>query len=277
MTGVPTVSLNSGVQMPQLGFGVFQIPAEETYQAVSTAIQAGYRSIDTATAYRNEESVGLALADAEVPREELFVTTKLWNAHQGYDSTIEAFEASMKKLRLDVLDLYLIHWPTPKFDTYVDSWKAMVELYRAGRIRAIGVSNFQPNHLHRVIDESGVTPAVNQVELHPRFQQAELRELHSRLGIATEAYSPLAQGGELLDDPVITGIADKHGKTPAQIVLRWHVENGIIVIPKSVTPERIRANIDIFDFALEDDDLAAIGGMDKGERIGGDPDTMNVR
>jgi 2,5-diketo-D-gluconate reductase A len=275
MTDVPALTLNNGVSMPVLGFGVFQIPEAETTEAVRTALEAGYRSIDTASAYRNEAAVGRALADCGLPREELFVTTKLANADQGCDSTLRAFDESMSRLALDYLDLYLIHWPTPKRDLYVQTWQALEKLHADGRIRAIGVSNFQPAHLTRLADEGHLVPAVNQIELHPYLQQAELREYDARNGIATEAWSPLAKGGELLRDRRITALAEKHGRTPAQIVLRWHVQLGNVVIPKSVTPKRIRENIDIFDFELSADDMSELATMDSGQRTGPDPDTFN--
>ncbi|MGA5702573.1 aldo/keto reductase [Peterkaempfera bronchialis] len=274
MNVTPTITLNNGVRIPQLGFGVFQVPDGETAAAVSTALDAGYRSIDTAAVYGNEQGVGDALAASGLPRSEVFVTTKLWNSAQGYDSTLAAFDTSLAKLRLDHIDLYLIHWPTPARDRYLDTWRAFEKLLADGRVRAIGVSNFQPAQLRRLLDHSGIVPAVNQIELHPRLQQAELRAFHAEHGIATEAWSPLAQGA-LLDDPVITSIARRHGVTPAQAVLRWHVQLGNIVIPKSVTPERIRANIDVFGFELDADDLAAIGALETGTRIGPDPDAFN--
>jgi 2,5-diketo-D-gluconate reductase A len=269
---IPNVTLNNGVTMPQLGFGVFQVPNEETAAAVSEALRAGYRSVDTAKAYGNEAGVAAALRDAGVPREDLFVTTKLWNADQGYDSTLRAFESSVRELGLDYLDLYLVHWPAPKADRYVESWRALEKLLADGRVRAIGVSNFQPAHLRRVIEETGTVPAVNQVELHPYLQQAELREVHARQGIATEAWSPLAKGGDLLADPVVAEVAQRHGRTPAQVVIRWHVQLGNVVIPKSVTPSRIRENADVFGFSLADEDMAAIGTLDRGLRTGPDPD-----
>jgi 2,5-diketo-D-gluconate reductase A len=267
------IKLNNGVDMPQLGFGVFQIPEAETVAAVTAALEAGYRSIDTAAAYGNEEAVGKAIAG--FPREQLFITTKLWNADQGYDETLRAFDTSLRKLGLDYLDLYLIHWPVPARDRYVDSWKAMIRLADEGRVTAIGVSNFQPAHLERVINETGRVPAVNQVELHPYLQQAELRAVHQRLGIATEAWSPLGQGGDVLKESVVTSIADKHGRTPAQVIIRWHLQLGNIVIPKSVTPERIKENIDVFGFQLDDADMAGIATLDRGLRLGPDPDTFN--
>ncbi|MFD5564565.1 aldo/keto reductase [Kitasatospora griseola] len=272
---VPTVTLNNGVEMPQLGFGVFQVPDEETTAAVATALESGYRSIDTAAIYGNERGVGKALAASGLPREELFVTTKLWNADQGYDATLRAFDASLDKLGLETVDLYLIHWPTPARDLYLDSWRAVERLAADGRIRAAGVSNFQPAHLTRLIENGGLVPAVNQVELHPGLQQSELRAFHAAHGIATEAWSPLAQGA-VLNDPAITAIAERTGKSAAQVVLRWHLQLGNLVIPKSVTPARIRQNLDVFDFTLTDDEMAAIAATDRGLRTGPDPDEFNA-
>ncbi|MFJ2813676.1 aldo/keto reductase [Streptomyces sp. NPDC091279] len=271
---VPTVTLNNGVQIPQLGFGVFQVPDAETTAAVTHALEAGYRSIDTAAIYGNEAGVGAALAGSGIAREDLFITTKLWNADQGHDATLRAFDASLAKLGLDHVDLYLIHWPTPAQDRYRDSWRALEKLAADGRIRAAGVSNFQPAHLSRLTEDSALVPAVNQIELHPGLQQRELRALHAESGIVTEAWSPLAQGA-VLGDPVLTGIAERHGKSPAQVVLRWHLQLGNVVIPKSVTPVRIRENIDVFDFTLTDEELTAIAGLDRGLRTGPDPDTFN--
>ncbi|MDX3234422.1 aldo/keto reductase [Streptomyces sp. ME03-5709C] len=273
-TPTPAITLNNGVTMPQLGFGVFQVPDADTKAAVTSALEAGYRSIDTAAIYGNEAGVGQALAASGIARDELFVTTKLWNGDQGYDSTLAAFDASLVKLGLDHVDLYLIHWPAPGRDTYRETWRAFERIQAEGRARAIGVSNFQPAHLQRLIDDSDVVPAVNQVELHPRLQQAGLRAFHARHGIATEAWSPLAQGA-VLKDPVVTGIAGRLGRTPAQVILRWHLQLGNVVIPKSVTPERIRQNIDVFDFALTEDDITAITALDDGTRIGPDPDAFN--
>ncbi|MFJ8330139.1 aldo/keto reductase [Streptomyces sp. NPDC094437] len=271
---VPTVTLNNGVQIPQLGFGVFQVPDAETTAAVTHALEAGYRSIDTAAIYGNEAGVGAALAGSGIAREDLFITTKLWNADQGYDATLRAFDTSLAKLGLDHVDLYLIHWPTPAQNRYRDSWRALEKLAADGRIRAAGVSNFQPAHLSRLTEDSALVPAVNQIELHPGLQQRELRALHAESGIVTEAWSPLAQGA-VLGDPVLTGIAERHGKSPAQVVLRWHLQLGNVVIPKSVTPVRIRENIDVFDFTLTDEELTAIAGLDRGLRTGPDPDTFN--
>ncbi|WP_033219962.1 aldo/keto reductase [Kitasatospora phosalacinea] len=273
-TTVPNVTLNNGVEMPQLGFGVFQIPDEETTAAVAAALEAGYRGVDTAAVYGNERGVGKALAESGLPREELFVTTKLWNADQGHDATLRAFDASLDRLGLEYVDLYLIHWPTPARDLYAESWKAIERLAAEGRIRAAGVSNFQPAHLTRLIEAGGLVPAVNQVELHPGLQQAELRAFHAAHGIATEAWSPLAQGA-VLDDPAITAIAARTGRSPAQVVLRWHLQLGNLVIPKSVTPARIRQNLDVLDFALTDGDMAAIAATDRGLRTGPDPDAFN--
>ncbi|MFH9264996.1 aldo/keto reductase [Streptomyces sp. NPDC017546] len=274
MSTVPTVTLNNGVTIPQLGFGVFQVPDDETTAAVSAALEAGYRSIDTAAVYGNEVGVGRALASSGIPREELFVTTKLWNTDQGYDATLAAFEASLAKLGLDHVDLYLIHWPTPAHDLYPESWRALEKLAADGRIRAAGVSNFQPAHLRRLLDAGTLVPAVNQIELHPGLQQAELRAFHAEHGIATEAWSPLAQGA-LLKEEALVSIAARHGRSPAQVVLRWHLQLGNIVIPKSVTPERIRQNIDVFDFELSAADMDAVAALDRGMRTGPDPDTLN--
>ncbi|MFJ3615049.1 aldo/keto reductase [Streptomyces hydrogenans] len=271
---IPTVTLNNGVEIPQLGFGVFQVPDEETTTAVSSALEAGYRSLDTAAIYGNEAGVGKALAASGISREELFVTTKLWNADQGHDATLRAFDDSLAKLGLDYVDMYLIHWPTPARDLYKETWKAIEKLVADGRVRAAGVSNFQPDHLKRLIDGADLVPAVNQVELHPGLQQNELRAAHAELGIATEAWSPLAQGA-VLGDEAVTVIAGRHGKSPAQVVLRWHLQLGNIVIPKSVTPERIRQNLDVFDFTLTDDEMAALAGLDRDLRTGPHPDQFN--
>jgi len=270
-----TLQLNNGVTMPQLGLGVWQVPDAEATSVVTEALKAGYRSIDTAAAYGNEGGVGEAIAQSDVDRDDLFVTTKLWNTDQGYDATLRAFDESLRKLKLDVLDLYLIHWPTPARDLYVDTWKAFVELQKEGRVRAIGVSNFQPAHLRRLIDETGVVPAVNQVELHPYLRQSDLRVFHAEHGIETEAWSPLGQGGELLHDPVVAEIAARHHRSAAQVVLRWHLQLATIVIPKSVTPARIRENIAVFDFELSDEEVAALSTLDRGGRIGPNPDTFN--
>ena len=273
-TGVPTIELNDGHQIPQLGFGVFQIPPEETADAVAEALRVGYRSIDTAAAYGNEAEVGEAVRSSGIDRAELFVTTKLWNSSQGTKPTREAFERSMEALGLDYLDLYLIHWPVPSQDLYVQSWQAMEQLQADGRIRSIGVSNFNPDHLDRLAEEADVVPAANQVELHPALQQAELRREHAARGIATEAWSPLAQG-EVLGDETIAAIADAHGKTPAQVILRWHLQLGNVVIPKSATPERIAENFDLFDFELDSGEMERIEVLDAGNRTGEDPATFS--
>lgn len=272
---VPNLILNNGVEIPQLGFGVFKIPAEETRQAVLRALGVGYRHIDTAKLYDNETAVGAAVRESGLVREEVFVTTKLWNSDQGYDATLRAFDASMERLGLETLDMYLVHWPTPARDRYVETWRAMEKLYVDGRIRAIGVSNFQPDHLRRLLDKGSVVPVINQIELHPYLQQNEARKAHDELGVLTEAWGPLARGRGLLEDPVITGLADKHGRTPAQVVLRWHIELGNVVIPKSVTPSRMQDNFDIFDFALDEEDVAAVAALDRGGRTGPDPDKFN--
>ncbi|ALG15301.1 aldo/keto reductase [Kibdelosporangium phytohabitans] len=258
--------------MPQLGFGVWQVPDRDASAVVTTAIETGYRSIDTAAAYGNEQGVGKAVAN--FPREQLFVTTKLDNSDQGYDETLRAFDSSMARLGLDYLDLYLIHWPLPAQNRYVETWKALIRLADEGRVTAIGVSNFQPAHLERIINETGRVPAVNQIELHPFLQQNELREVHTKLGIATEAWSPLASGGDLLAHPTIVAIAKRAGRTPAQVVLRWHLQLGNVVIPKSVTPRRIAENFDITDFELSESDVTELATLDKGHRTGPHPDKV---
>jgi diketogulonate reductase-like aldo/keto reductase len=275
MTHVPTLRLNNGVEMPQLGFGVFLVPADEVVEPVATALDAGYRLIDTAKLYGNEEGVGRAIRDSGLPRDEVFVTTKVWNSDHGYDATLRAFDESQKLLGLDVVDLYLIHWPAPQRDLYVETWKALERLYADGRVRAIGVSNFNVPHLQRLLDETTIVPAVNQIELHPGFTQDELRSFHERHGIVTESWSPLGRGHGLLDDPAVTTIADAHGKTPAQVVLRWHLQLGCAVIPKSTHAERIRENFDVFDVELNDEDMAALSAISEPGRIGPDPDEFN--
>jgi 2,5-diketo-D-gluconate reductase A len=273
---VPEISLNNGVGIPQLGYGVFRVADDATEQAVLAALECGYRSIDTASLYGNEAGVGRAVAASGLPRGELFVTTKLWNDDQGYESTFPAFEASLGRLRLDYVDLYLIHWPKPAMDRYVETWRAFEKLYADERVRAIGVSNFQIAHLERLIAETQVVPAVNQVELHPQLRQEQLRRFHAEHGIATEAWGPLGQGNALAD-PVIAAVAAGHGRSPAQVVLRWHLQLGNVVIPKSTTPSRIRENLDVFDFALSDAEMATIGSLDTGTRFGPDPDGLDTR
>lgn len=269
-TAVPTVALHDGIEIPQLGFGVFQVPPEETREVVEEALRTGYRHIDTAAAYGNERGVGEAIAAAGLAREEVFVTTKLWNASQGFDSTLAAFEKSLGRLGMEYIDLYLVHWPVPSRDLYLETWGAFEQIYEEGRARTIGVSNFRVEDLDRLEKEAHRRPTVNQIELHPRLQQRELRTKHAEQQIATEAWSPLAQG-ELLSDATIGEIAARYGKTPAQVILRWHLQLGNVVIPKSVTPERIRDNFEIFDFELDDGDMQAIERLDAGKRIGPDP------
>jgi len=271
-----TVTLNDGNSIPSLGFGVFQIPPADTEQAVTAALQAGYRHVDTAAAYGNERETGRAVAASGLDRTEVYLVTKLWNADQGYDSTLAAFEKSMSRLGLDYLDLYLVHWPMPQLNTFVDTFKAFARLRDQGRIRSIGVSNFEPEHLTVLIDSTGIIPAVNQIELHPLLPQNELREMHSRLGIATEAWSPLGQGS-LLTHPKITELADACGRTPAQVLIRWHIQLGNIVIPKSINPERIASNYDVFDFGLSTKEMSSISSLGDGTRLGPDPRTFNFK
>jgi diketogulonate reductase-like aldo/keto reductase len=275
MAVVPILTLHNGVELPQLGFGVFQVPPEEVVEPVASALAAGYRLIDTAAAYGNEQGVGRAIASSGLPRDEVFVTTKVWNLDQGYDETLAAFDRSLSALGMEVIDLYLIHWPVPQRDRYVATWRALERIYAEGRARAIGVSNFRVVDLERLAGETDVVPAVNQIELHPGFDQAELRAYHAGHGIVTEAWSPLRQGLGLLDNPVVLTIASAHGTSAAQTILRWHIQLGNVVIPKSVTPERIRANFDIFDFALSPGEMAAIGAL-PGGRIGPHPDIFET-
>jgi 2,5-diketo-D-gluconate reductase A len=277
MTTVPDLTMNDGRTIPQLGFGVFQIPQDETEVAVTTALKEGYRLIDTAQGYQNEEGVGAALAASDLSPDEVFVTTKLTNSEQGYDKTMRAFDASMAKLGLDVLDLFLIHWPLPMFDQFVDTWRAFEKLQADGRIRSIGVSNFEIEHFERLFAETEVVPAVNQVELHPQFPQAELRAFHAEHGILTESWGPLGQGKGLLENEHVRRVAERRHRTPAQVVLRWHVQLGLVVIPKSVTPSRIAENFAVFDFELDDSDLAEIAAVETGERLGPDPKTFDRR
>ncbi|MGW2933017.1 aldo/keto reductase [Streptomyces sp. NPDC001156] len=273
---VPPIILNNGVEMPQLGFGVWQVPDDEAETAVATALDAGYRSIDTAAIYGNEEGVGQAVAASGIPRQDLFITTKLWNSDQGYDATLRAFDVSLEKLGLEYVDLYLIHWPLPSRGKFVDTYRAFEKIYGDGRAKAIGVSNFLPEHLRTLIAETLVIPAVNQIELHPRLQQHAAREYHAEQGVATEGWSPLGQGRGLLEVPAIVAIAQKHNRTPAQVVLRWHLQLGNIVIPKSVTPARIRENIEVFDFSLDVEDMGAISALNEDRRLGPDPATFDM-
>jgi 2,5-diketo-D-gluconate reductase A len=272
MTQVPNIRLNNGVEIPQFGFGVFQVPPEDTAQVVRDAFAAGYRHVDTAEMYENEEGVGKAVADSGLSRNEVFVTSKLNNDAHGRDKALAAFDQTLQRLGFDHVDLFLVHWPRPKEDRYVETWKAFEEIAASGRARAIGVSNFTVANLERLAAETGTVPAVNQIELHPYLTQTELRAYHDEHGIATEAWSPIAQAGELLDDFTLRGISEKYGKTPAQVVLRWHVQLGNIVFPKSTRPERMRENIDVFDFALDADEVDAISALNRDERTGPDPD-----
>jgi 2,5-diketo-D-gluconate reductase A len=276
VSSVPDVVLNNGVSMPQLGYGVFRVPDDDTERAVLAALDAGYRSIDTASLYGNETGVGRALSASGLARDHFFVTTKVWNDDQGYDSTLRAFDASLGRLGLDHVDLYLIHWPKPSLDRYVETWRALEKLYADRRVRAIGVSNFQPDHLRRLLDETDVVPAVNQIELHPDLQQEQLRRFHAEHGVVTEAWSPLGQG-LALRHPVVAELAHRHGRTPAQVVLRWHVQLGNVAIPKSTTPSRIRENIGLFDFDLAEADMAALATLESGTRLGPDPDERETR
>ena len=277
MSAVPSLAMNNGIQIPQLGFGVFLIPPEETEKAVSEALSAGYRLIDTAQGYRNEEGVGAAISSPGIQRDELFITTKLTNSEHGYDKALRAFDESMNKLGLDVLDLFLIHWPLPMFDQYVETWRAFERLLSDGRVLSIGVSNFEIAHLERLLAETDVTPAVNQVELHPEFPQEELREFHAAHGIRTESWGPLGQGKGLLENPHILDVARRKARTPGQVVLRWHIQLGNVVIPKSVNPDRIRENIDIFDFELDEADMQEIEEVRTGRRLGADPNHFDMR
>jgi 2,5-diketo-D-gluconate reductase A len=268
--GVPAIGLRDGVEIPQIGFGVFQVPPERTQHVVEEALAAGYRHIDTAAAYRNERGVGAALAASGLPREDVFVTTKLWNSEQGYDSALRAFDASLERLGLDHVDLYLIHWPLPAAGLFLETWRAFERIRDEGRARTIGVSNFRVEDLEALRSQADALPTINQIELHPRLQQAELRAWHAEHGVATEAWSPLAQA-QLLSDETIASVAAELGRTAAQAILRWHVQLGNVVIPKSVTPERIRENIEIFDFELSGEQMERIAGLDAGGRIGPDP------
>ena len=268
-----TVTLNTGAAMPAVGFGVFKVPPDDVQLAVERALQTGYRLIDTAAMYRNEAGVGRAIRASGLPRRDVFVTTKLNNDAHGTEEALRAFDRSLTELGLDDVDLYLIHWPRPRENRYVETWQALERIAKDGRARAIGVSNFHRAHLLRLLDETGTVPAVNQIELHPYLTQDELRAFHAEHGIVTEAWSPLARGGALLSEPLVAGIAQKYDRTPAQVVIRWHVQLGNVVIPKSVTPSRIRENLDVFGFELAPDDLDAISSLNRDERTGPDPDS----
>lgn len=271
------VTLNNGLKMPQLGFGVWQVPDDEAASAVGKALETGYRSIDTAMIYKNERGVGQALKNSSVPREELFITTKVWNGDQGYESTLRAYDESLERLGLEYVDLYLIHWPTPKFDQYVETYKAMEKLYKDGQVKSIGVCNFEIEHLERLLTECEVKPVLNQVECHPYLVQQDLKDFCAKHDILIEAWSPLDQGGEVLKDDAVQKIADAHGKTPAQVVLRWHLQNGTVVIPKSVTPSRIEENFHVFNFELTAEEMSEITQLNRDRRNGSHPNEMNKR
>ncbi|GAA4398369.1 aldo/keto reductase [Fodinibacter luteus] len=278
MPHVTTTSLTTPtgpVEIPTIGFGVWQVPDDEVGPAVTAALEAGYRHIDTARIYGNEAGVGRALAASDVPREEVFVTTKVWNDDHGRDATLAAFDASMGRLGLDVLDLYLVHWPVPRQGRYVETWEALRELRDEGRVRAVGVCNFHAEHLQRLRDETGEWPSINQIELHPYLQQAPLRAFHAQRGIVTESWSPLASGKKVLDDPVVGRIAQVHGTTPAQVVIAWHLALGLVVLPKSVTPSRIVENLAAADLTLTPEDLADLATLDRGFRTGPNPEEFN--
>jgi 2,5-diketo-D-gluconate reductase A len=277
MSTVPTISLSDGRAIPQLGLGVWQVDPAITARVVSDAITAGYRAIDTAQGYGNEEGVGEAIRTAGVARDELFITSKLRNSAHGRDKALRAFDDSMRKLGIEQVDLFLIHWPVPRQDKYLEAWQTLVELKQAGRIRSIGVSNFNPDHLERIIAETGEVPVVNQIEVHPHFQQDEMRAFNAAKGIAIESYSPLGSGAAL-SDKTIADIAQRHRKSVAQVIIRWHIQNGLIVIPKTTHAERLKENFDVFDFSLDDSDMQQIAGLDQGTsgRTGGDPATSNT-
>jgi 2,5-diketo-D-gluconate reductase A len=275
-TAVPTVTLNNGTEIPQLGFGVFQVEPERTQEVVESALGIGYRHLDTAAIYGNEEGVGAAIAASGIDRDDLYVTTKLWNANHKRDKALAAFDESLERLGLDYVDLYLIHWPVPMYGEYVEAWNTLEEIAASGRAKTIGVSNFLPDHLQDLFATSDIVPAVNQIELHPELQQREVVEFCAQHGIAIEAWSPLASG-QIVDRPDVAAIADKYGKTPAQVTLRWHLDEGRIVFPKSNNPSRQRENFDILDFALTPDELAVFDALDAGRRVGADPATASFR
>jgi 2,5-diketo-D-gluconate reductase A len=274
MNGVPTITLNNGAEIPQLGFGVFQVAPEETRDATLAALEVGYRHIDTAEMYGNERQVGEAVRASGIDRDEVFVTSKLSNAYHAYDDALKAFDESLDELGFDYLDLFLVHWPLPTLGDFVETWKAMEKIYESGRVRAIGVSNFQPHHLTRLFGDTDVVPVVNQIEVHPYFAQDGVRSFNAQHRIATEAWAPIAQG-RVVDDPTLTRIGGEHGKTPAQVALRWHLQRGDIVFPKSVRRSRMEENFDVFDFELSEVEMADIGSLDRNDRIGPDPDTFD--
>ncbi|MEV1024938.1 aldo/keto reductase [Streptomyces sp. NPDC050264] len=274
MTAVPDITLNNGVKIPQLGFGTFQIEPDETQETTLAALEAGYRHIDTAQMYGNEKGVGDAVRESGIDRADVFVTSKLDNGAHARDDALKAFDRTMDEVGLDYLDLFLIHWPLPGKGDFVETWKALEEIYRSGRAKAIGVSNFQPHHLRRLLQNSDVVPAVNQIEVHPYLTQDDVRAFGAEHDIATEAWSPIAQG-KVLDDPTINRIAQSVGKSPAQVTLRWHLQRGDIVFPKSVTQKRILENFDLFGFELSEGDIGEISALNRDERTGFDPDHFN--
>jgi 2,5-diketo-D-gluconate reductase A len=268
------IVLNDGRKIPQFGLGLWQTPRDSAADIVSAALKTGYRHLDTAAVYGNEAGVGRGIEASGVPRADVFVTTKVWNDAQGFDSAMRACRDSLSRLRLDYVDLYLVHWPAPRLNRYVETWRALIRLREEGLVKSIGVSNFGAEHIERIVGETGVTPAINQIELHPRFQQRELRDFHKGRRIATESWAPLGRT-QILGDPIITEIAAKHGRTPAQIVIRWHLDEGLVVIPKTARRERLGENFDVFGFALDAEDRAAIGALDRLDgRIGPDPMTV---
>ena len=271
------VTLNNGLKMPQLGFGVWRVEDEQATTAVTKALEVGYRSIDTAMVYKNEDGVGKAIRESSIPREDLFITTKVWNTDHGYENTLRAYDESLERLGLDYVDLYLVHWPTPEYDQYIETYKALEKLYQDGRVKAIGVCNFELDHLQRLLKECDVKPVLNQIECHPYLSQTEMKEFCANNDIFVEAWSPLHQGGEVLQDEVVQKIAEQHGKTPAQVVLRWHLQNNSIVIPKSVTPSRIEENFSVFDFELSTSEMNNIHNLNRNERKGPKPSEFNMR
>lgn len=275
MANASVIKLNDGNLMPQLGLGVWQASNEEVLTAISSALDVGYRAIDTAAAYHNEEGVGQALKNSHVPREDLFITTKLWNS--DHLQPAQALQASLEKLQLDYIDLWLMHWPVPAKGHYIEAWKSMIDLQQQGLVKSIGVCNFNIDHLQHIIDETGVHPVINQIELHPLFQQRALHAWNATHQIQTESWSPLARAGEgIFEQKIIRHLADKYGKSPAQIIIRWHLDNGLVVIPKSVTPSRIAENFYVWDFRLEKEELAEMAKLDCGKRIGPDPDKFGA-